>query len=103
MHFVYVLYSPSLDKYYIGETVDPQERLLQHNSSFFKGSSTTIANDWKIILTMTVNNCSEARLIERFIKSMKSKRFLYDLCFNEKFYENFKVLINKKFSIEIIS
>ncbi|MCA6477398.1 MAG: GIY-YIG nuclease family protein, partial [Chitinophagaceae bacterium] len=30
MHFVYVIYSPSADSYYIGETVNVEERLIQH-------------------------------------------------------------------------
>ena len=31
MHHLYILYSPSSDKYYIGQTPDLETRLLFHN------------------------------------------------------------------------
>jgi len=31
MHFVYIIYSKKIDKYYVGETPDVANRLLQHN------------------------------------------------------------------------
>jgi hypothetical protein len=30
VHFVYILYSPSLDRLYVGETADPAQRLKRH-------------------------------------------------------------------------
>jgi putative endonuclease len=33
MFFLYILYSPSLDRYYIGTSHDPQTRLHFHNTS----------------------------------------------------------------------
>lgn len=31
MHFVYILYSPGADKYYIGQTPDMEKRMIFHN------------------------------------------------------------------------
>jgi putative endonuclease len=32
MHFVYILYSPSKNKFYVGETSNLEERLNQHHN-----------------------------------------------------------------------
>ncbi|WP_255777970.1 GIY-YIG nuclease family protein, partial [Mariniradius sediminis] len=42
-YFVYILYSPSTGSYYIGQTMDLENRLIQHNSHFFKDSHTKVA------------------------------------------------------------
>ena len=47
MHYVYILYSLKIDKFYVGESADIETRLLQHNSGFFKGSYTSRSNDWE--------------------------------------------------------
>ncbi|WP_296701196.1 GIY-YIG nuclease family protein [Algoriphagus sp.] len=38
--FVYLLYSSSRDQYYIGQTENLEERLVQHNTGYFKNSHT---------------------------------------------------------------
>ncbi|MBN3519274.1 GIY-YIG nuclease family protein, partial [Algoriphagus lutimaris] len=40
LFFVYILYSGSKDRYYIGQTENLEERLFQHNSDYFKNSHT---------------------------------------------------------------
>ena len=47
-HFVYILISPSSKSFYIGETEDIEQRLVQHNSHFFKNSYTQKYSDWEI-------------------------------------------------------
>jgi putative endonuclease len=42
---VYIIYSSKFNKYYVGECEDFAIRLVQHNSGFFKSSSTTFANE----------------------------------------------------------
>jgi len=37
-HYVYIIYSPSRDWFYIGETCNVQQRLEQHNSGFYSGA-----------------------------------------------------------------
>lgn len=74
MHYCYIIYSPSLDKYYVGE--DLTLRISQHKSSTFKGAFTTIAKDWELYLEIRCEDISEARKLESFIKRMKSRKFI---------------------------
>ena len=43
---VYILFSDALNQFYIGETVDFEERLNEHNLGFYKKAFTSKANDW---------------------------------------------------------
>ena len=45
MHYLYSIYSVTLDKYYTGEPPKPIARLDQHNSHYFKKGFTNAAND----------------------------------------------------------
>ncbi|MEY5047553.1 MAG: hypothetical protein RLZZ175_912 [Bacteroidota bacterium] len=47
MYFFYILYSTSIDKYYVGHTSNLVERLRKHNSNH-KGF-TGKASDWEIV------------------------------------------------------
>jgi predicted GIY-YIG superfamily endonuclease len=51
-HHVYILYSASLDKYYIGETRDLAERLAAHNSGKYGVSYTKKTNDWQLVWSL---------------------------------------------------
>ena len=78
MNVVYILYSAKLDKFYIGQTTDLNNRLQQHNdpnSSY----STKGGQPWVIFLTMHCKSISHAMKLERHIKNMKSKKFILDL------------------------
>jgi putative endonuclease len=79
MHVVYILYSQSSDKYYIGETEDVEARLKQHKGGVFKGSFTTQADDWKVVLTFSCRDREHARKVEQHIKKMKSRKYLENL------------------------
>jgi putative endonuclease len=75
----YILYSPRLDKYYIGETEDIVERLNQHNSGFFKNSYTSKSSDWVVFFSIVCINRKQARCVEGHIKSMKSRKYIENL------------------------
>ena len=79
MHFVYIIYSSQLDKYYVGETSEPDRRLSWHNSGEFKGAYSTIASDWALFWTLQCANISVARKIEAHIKKMKSRTYYENL------------------------
>jgi len=32
IYYLYIIYSVTLDKYYTGHTIDPNKRLIEHNS-----------------------------------------------------------------------
>ncbi|MBF4506643.1 GIY-YIG nuclease family protein [Flavobacterium sp. JLP] len=75
MHYLYILYSDSTQKFYIGETNNIEERISKHQNHFYSNSFTKIANDWKVVLTFICNNKEETIYLENFIKRMKSKIF----------------------------
>ena len=79
MHFVYILYSISADKYYVGETKDLNERLFLHRLKTFKKSSTKIADDWEIYWSYDCGSLLIARRAEKYIKQMKSRKYYQDL------------------------
>ena len=89
-HYLYIIYSNSLDSFYVGESRDCVERLHQHKTGYFKSSSTSKASDWELKRMMEVGSISEARKVERYLKSMKSKRYLRSMIENEEFYFGFK-------------
>ena len=79
MHYLYILYSKSLDKYYVGETSDITQRLNQHFSRFYKGSYTSQTDDQKKKLVIEFSTINQARKAEIFIKKMKSRKFIEQL------------------------
>jgi putative endonuclease len=83
-----ILYSPSLDKYYIGETENIEERLNYHNSGFFKSSYTHKVNDWIIFINIPSRNRIHTRKIEKFLKHMKNRSFIMKLKENPKIIED---------------
>ncbi|MEJ1223259.1 GIY-YIG nuclease family protein [Sediminicola sp. 1XM1-17] len=75
-HWIYILYSKKANKYYVGESSNPQNRLAQHLEHRFKNNFTKIANDWTLALEKEVPSKKDALFLERFIKRMKSRRFI---------------------------
>lgn len=79
IHYVYVLFSESTQKFYVGETINIDERLLKHNSGAYSHAFTSQANDWTIQTAIECKNRVIALKIEKHIKSMKSKMYLKNL------------------------
>jgi putative endonuclease len=79
MHFVYILYSISADKYNVGETKDLSQRLFLHSSKTFKKSATKIADEWEIYWSYYCGSLLVARRVEKHIKQMKSRKYYQDL------------------------
>jgi putative endonuclease len=79
MYFIYILYSPSSEIYYVGYSRDPAKRLLEHNSSSFN-TFTSKHRPWIIkALFECGNNEAQAMRIEKFIKKQKSRSLLEKL------------------------
>ncbi len=74
---VYIIYSPSLDQYYIGHTENLQDRIFRHKNSGSK--STKKANDWVLKFTEEFAVKSEAIKRELEIKSKKSRKYIEGL------------------------
>lgn len=79
MATVYILYSPSLDKYYVGSCDDLSERIQQHLAQYFPGAFTSNANDWLVYLYMENLAYKQARKTEAHIKKMKSRKYIENL------------------------
>ncbi len=74
---VYILYSPSLNRYYIGHTGQLDDRLFRHTNSGSK--STKAAHDWQLVYSESCPSRSDAMKRESFIKKQKSRRFIETL------------------------
>ncbi|MDB4291934.1 GIY-YIG nuclease family protein [Maribacter sp.] len=84
MHYLYIIYNQTIDRYYIGESPDVINRLGQHNSHYFKKGYTKAAQDWKIVLSKKCENKEDAQYLERFMKRMKSKKFIQKIIQDQK-------------------
>ena len=74
MFYVYILYSKELDRYYIGQTENLNDRLFRHTNSGSK--STKAANDWLLKYKEEFNTRSEAMKREAEIKKKKSRKYI---------------------------
>jgi putative endonuclease len=75
---LYILFSQSLDKYYVGSTsMDVNQRLRRHLSDH-KGF-TAKAKDWVIVYSVAFEDVSEARKREIQIKNWKSRTLIEKL------------------------
>jgi len=73
MAHTYIIFSPSLNRYYVGATNDDiQERIRRHNSNH-KGY-TGKANDWVLALAEPCETLELAMRREREIKAWKSRK-----------------------------
>ena len=72
MYYVYILYSTSSDKYYVGQIDNLELRLKFHNELSEK-SYTSKHRPWDLKRSIELKNRSEAVRIERMIKKRKSK------------------------------
>jgi putative endonuclease len=77
MFYTYILYSPSIDKYYVGFTEDLEWRLERHNSGWGKFSSKGIP--WKLVYSEEYKTKSEAMKREYEIKRWKSRKLIEEL------------------------
>jgi putative endonuclease len=73
-YVVYILFSPSLNQYYIGHTADIGDRLFRHNNSGSK--STKKVNDWKLVHTEEFATKGQAAQREMAIKRKKSRKYI---------------------------
>jgi len=73
-HFLYILYSESKDRFYIGQTDNMDSRLKYHNSGFVK--STKSGRPWKIVLIKSFPDRSRAMKEESRLKRAKNRSYL---------------------------
>ena len=81
MHFMcYIIYSKSINRYYVGYTSDIKERLKLHNTGHFGGRSfTRKTSDWELFLIIPCKTITQAMFVESRIKKMKSRKYIENL------------------------
>ena len=77
MFIVYILYSSSIDKYYVGYTNDLERRLLEHNRK--KGKYTDGGIPWRLVHQEEFELKIEAMNREKFIKAQKSRQYILSI------------------------
>ena len=79
---VYILFSETKNRFYIGFTSDMEQRIMRHNqkSKGFTGN----VNDWKIVYTEKYDSKEEAYTREQQIKSWKSRIKIQELINNSE-------------------
>ncbi len=77
MYSVYILYSESFNRYYVGYTNDLIRRVSEHNRK--KGKFTDAGIPWKLVHTELYSTKKEAMAREKFIKRKKSKSFILEI------------------------
>jgi len=77
MYFVYILYSLSTDRFYIGHAEDVNTRFQQHNNGYSKSTKSGIP--WKLEYTEEFHTRSQAMKREAEIKKMKSRKYILKL------------------------
>ena len=85
MFYIYIIYSESADKYYIGHTNEPNRRLEEHNN-VIKNSYTFRYRPWMLKACFEVSESrGETRKVENYLKKMKSRKLI------EKIIQDLKV------------
>lgn len=74
MFYIYILKSQKDNSYYIGLTQDIDKRVNEHN--FGKTRYTSLKRPWRLVYKEKFNTMSEAVKRERYLKKMKSKKYL---------------------------
>ena len=83
MHYVYILYSKKLDRYYVGSTGDVNLRLKIHNNPFETRKFTAKGIPWELRLEIECESKAHSIQLEKLIKRMKSRKFIESLLEND--------------------
>ena len=75
MSYTYILFSRTLDRFYIGSTRDEVSQRLHKHLSEHDGF-TSKAKDWEVVYTEEFIDYRAALARERTIKSWKSRRLI---------------------------
>lgn len=85
-YFVYILYSPKHNVYYIGQTYDLDKRLREHNHPE-NTSYTSKYQPWELRGSIVVETRSQAMKIEKYLK--KKPRDFIDKVITDESLRNY--------------
>ena len=83
-----------MDAFYVGQTIDLQKRIEEHNSKFYDNTFTAKTNDWVLYHSIECKSRKQAILIESHIKSMKSRKYYESL----KTYPDISIHLKTKYN-----
>jgi putative endonuclease len=87
MFYLYIIYSETADRYYVGHSADPEKRLLEHNSDP-RSTFTHKYRPWILKASFPVSDQRSIALkVERYIKKMKSRKLIENLIRSENVSE----------------
>ena len=79
MFYLYILFSESAQRYYVGHSETPHERLVEHNANETEKYTGKYA-DWKMVALFKVGPDKAVALsLGKFINGQKSKKLLLKL------------------------
>jgi len=86
MSCCYILISEKFSRFYWGSTeLQPEMRLEMHNKQHYGNTKYTAkTNDWELFLVIDCIDIAKAQKIERYIKRMKSQKFIKKLKVDDK-------------------
>ena len=77
MYFVYIIFSPSRNKFYVGSSSDPEGRLQKHNTNHVGFTGKT--GDWEMKFREDFVDKDHALKREKQIKGWKSRLMIEKL------------------------
>jgi putative endonuclease len=75
VYTVYILYSPTIDRYYIGHTDNIERRLHEHNTGQTRFTSIR-GKPWNLLYSELYETRSLAMSREKEIKAKKSRKYI---------------------------
>jgi putative endonuclease len=66
-YFVYIIYSPNLDKYYVGQTDDIHRRLEYHNDPIESRKFSLRGRPWTLTCRMEVMSRTHALKLKKVV------------------------------------
>ncbi len=94
MYHVYVLFSTKSNIFYVGQTSDLDERIIQHNETAID-NFTSKHRPWVLKASIAVDDLKKALMLEKFIKRQKRKSFIELLILKHKQIDFLNWLFNK--------
>ena len=73
IYYVYIIYSASADKYFVGQTNNLERRIEEHNLR--EGRYTSGKGPWKLVFKEEWDSRSETMRREKFLKSGKGREY----------------------------
>jgi putative endonuclease len=76
MYYVYVLFNAENEKIYIGQTINLDKRLTEHNNKLGNHFTAKFDGKWILIYKEELNSRTEAIKREKQLKSFKGREFV---------------------------